>query len=703
VALQRNGWSGSAHANAAAEPFNHWNEDGPLMADGTGGVNKSCARCHSTGGYRDYLGEDGTDPFVVDNNAPLGTTIECDACHNDAASALSEVFFPSGAHVTGLGKEARCMTCHQGRESTVSLDAHIATVGAADEHTVSTDYSFKNVHYFAAGATLYGGQAMGAAQFPGKLYNGLSTHVADYNVCIECHNPHTLKVRFDECAVCHPGVTDGDTARDLIRMKRSIRDYDGDQNVTEGIAREIDGLAAILYRTIRDYAMQVSAQGITYDGASYPYWFNDNNNDDVNDGDGSFDSWTATLLRAGYNYQYYQKDPGAFAHNRKYVIEFLYDSIEALASHALIDVPELPMLWRNDTGHFDTSADAYRHWDSAPEEDGSIVRGEVDAACARCHSPEGFDFWAEYGIDITRGTQVADGLSCETCHEDFASNPADPPRKLIPTVEFPSGVAIMLDDADAGSAYVPIQDDSFICMSCHKGRESQVQVDERIAQGKPTFRNVHYLPAGAIMFGADAGVAYEYGNNGAYAEKWNHMSPDGPGISKSVSFAGAQCVYCHLEDHSFAPQFKAATCGAVGCHDEATDLHSIRKNRATDYDGDADSTEPLMDEVQTFADRLYDAMKARAIANANDHIVYDAGSYPYWFQDNDDDGVPDVDGDGKNISFGNWTDALSKAAFNYQIFQKEPGAWAHNTPYILQILYDGIDDLGGNLTGLTRP
>jgi hypothetical protein len=30
-------------------------------------------------------------------------------------------------------------------------------------------------------------------------------------------------------------------------------------------------------------------------------------------------------------------------------------------------------------------------------------------------------------------------------------------------------------------------------------------------------------------------------------------------------------------------------------------------------------------------------------------------------------------------------------------------AWAHNNKYIVQILYDSIDDLDGDLTGLIRP
>ena len=44
----------------------------------------------------------------------------------------------------------------------------------------------------------------------------------------------------------------------------------------------------------------------------------------------AYANWTPALLRAAYNYQYFQKDPGAFAHNPKYTLQELYDSIEAV-------------------------------------------------------------------------------------------------------------------------------------------------------------------------------------------------------------------------------------------------------------------------------------------------------------------------------------------------------------------------------------
>ncbi|MGW8317911.1 MAG: cytochrome c3 family protein, partial [Candidatus Promineifilaceae bacterium] len=108
-------WMGSGHADATAEAFVHWNEDDPPE------VPTSCAKCHSTPGYQDYIGADGSEAGVVDQAAPIGTTVECVACHNDVTLTMSSVVFPSGVEVTGLGPEARCMQCHQGRESGVSV------------------------------------------------------------------------------------------------------------------------------------------------------------------------------------------------------------------------------------------------------------------------------------------------------------------------------------------------------------------------------------------------------------------------------------------------------------------------------------------------------------------------------------------------------------------------------------------------------
>jgi hypothetical protein len=57
-------WLSSAHADFTAEAFTHWNEEDPAE------VPTNCAKCHSSEGYQDYLGADGTEANVVDNPGP---------------------------------------------------------------------------------------------------------------------------------------------------------------------------------------------------------------------------------------------------------------------------------------------------------------------------------------------------------------------------------------------------------------------------------------------------------------------------------------------------------------------------------------------------------------------------------------------------------------------------------------------------------
>jgi len=132
-------WASSPHAKRDAEPFNHWNKERAIPVE--------CARCHSTPGFLDYLGADGTAAGVVNHLAPIGTVITCIACHNAKTLTLSSVIFPSGLKVDKLGPEARCMTCHQGRESTVSVNKAIANQG---DDAVNPKLGFINVHYRAA-------------------------------------------------------------------------------------------------------------------------------------------------------------------------------------------------------------------------------------------------------------------------------------------------------------------------------------------------------------------------------------------------------------------------------------------------------------------------------------------------------------------------------------------------------------------------
>ena len=54
------GWAASPHSRITAEPFNHWNKEGM--------VPPACAKCNSTYGFRDFIGDDGSTPGKIDDD-----------------------------------------------------------------------------------------------------------------------------------------------------------------------------------------------------------------------------------------------------------------------------------------------------------------------------------------------------------------------------------------------------------------------------------------------------------------------------------------------------------------------------------------------------------------------------------------------------------------------------------------------------------
>jgi len=322
-------WASSPHAKRSAEPFNHWNKEGNIPVE--------CARCHSTPGFIDYLGADGSTAGKIDHPAPIGTVITCMACHNSKAVALTSVTFPSGKKIDNQGPDARCMTCHQGVESTISMNK--AVNGITDDK-VEPKLEFVNVHYAAAGAMLNGNIAQVGYEYPGKTYVGRREHQAPYNRCTGCHEVHTVAIKVNDCAACHKEVTD---KASLHKIRVSKDDRDGNGDITEGVAQEVEHLRVKLLAAITDYAKTVGGKPVVYELEAYPYFFNDTNgNGAVDKGEAIFPnrykSWTPRLLKAAYNYQFVTKDPGAFAHNGTYAIELLQDSLADLGAKVKVEL-----------------------------------------------------------------------------------------------------------------------------------------------------------------------------------------------------------------------------------------------------------------------------------------------------------------------------------------------------------------------------
>ncbi len=78
-------------------------------------------------------------------------------------------------------------------------------------------------------------------------------------------------------------------------------------------------------------------------------------------------------------------------------------------------------------------------------------------------------------------------------------------------------------------------------------------------------------------------------------------------------------------------------------------------------------------------------------------------AYPYFFIDTNANGASDP---GEAIfpnAYNTWTPSLLQAAYNYQYAAKDPGGFAHNGQYVLQLLYDSIQSIGGSTSGMVRP
>lgn len=663
-------WAGSGHADAESGSFTHWDEDGE--------VSQRCARCHSEGGILDYYGEDGSDFLSVDAPAELGTVVSCVACHNETASTLDFVVFPSGEEVDIPGDSARCMVCHQGRASQATVVEDIEAAGVGPNE-VSEELGFINIHYYAAAASLYGSVANGGYEMADNYYQGQFEHVPGYQECDDCHNAHTLELKIDECSECHD-VDDIEEVRE-IRMVGSLVDYDGDGDVEEGLYGEILGMQEVLLATVQLYATNVVGMPIGY-GSGYPYFFNDTDGDGViSEEEGVFPnqyaSFTPNLLIGAYNYQFSHSDPGNYSHNPKYHIQIMYDTIAMLSAEMGMTTEDMvAQVNRDDYGHFDATLGAFRHWD----ED-----GEVSARCSVCHTSEGLPFQLENGVAIA--FPPSESLECATCHDDLEDFSIYEQEFVV----FPSGAELAFEE----------EDPSNLCLNCHQGRNSGVNIqaaidnagvgDDEVSEAL-RFQNPHYFAGGASLFGAEAIGAYQYPDM-EYAGQFEHAE------------GFATCADCHSIHTGIVQVAECTTCHEG---DENLDPATIRfvpeGEEAVDFDGDGDVTEGIAGELAT----LEEVLLAEILTYASETIgtpIAQGGGYPYWFTDTNGNGVVDEDEASRDNAYATWTPTLLKAIYNWQWIHSDPGGYAHNPEYLIQVMYDTLMDVGGEevVAGMTRP
>jgi hypothetical protein len=158
------------------------------------------------------------------------------------------------------------------------------------------------------------------------------------------------------------------------------------------------------------------------------------------------------------------------------------------------------------------------------------------------------------------------------------------------------------------------------------------------------------------------------------------------------------CVRCH-DEHTL--EMKSETC--IDCHTiTGTELRDIRVD-TTDFDGDGDILVGISQEIDSFHSILMDAIKLYADEEIGIPIGYHPQAYPYFFIDTNSDGSIDSEEAAFINQYPTWTPRLLRAAYNLSYSSHDPGAFAHNSDYILQVLYDSIEDIGGDVSKLQRP
>jgi hypothetical protein len=314
-------WQGHFNRNALA--FHYWDKQKAIPP--------VCARCHGAMSVPEYLKEGKVGPAAHVKNG-----FACTNCHADmltyARYSVPKVHFPSGVTVDSGNNDANlCMTCHQGRESTANVNKAVAGMPL---DTPNPKLNFIHVHFFGAGATIYGTEAKVGYEYAGKTYVGRFAHQPNVSTCTGCHQPHTGEVKIDRCGGCHAGVKE---LADLANIRMATKgDFDGNGK-EEGLAKEIVGLQKELYAAIQTYAKNVGGVPIAYTEEEYPHWYKDTNGNGRVDSEeismaNKYPAYTPRLLEAVYNYTYSLRDPGGAYHNGRYVLQLLYDSLDSLAA-----------------------------------------------------------------------------------------------------------------------------------------------------------------------------------------------------------------------------------------------------------------------------------------------------------------------------------------------------------------------------------
>jgi hypothetical protein len=721
-----------------------------------------CARCHSSDGFRDFIGADGsasnianvqysgTDVTTVcvangalpclDTNKVLGTNattvyyangFRCDACHNGATvlggGTLNQHTFPRGNAVTMDGNTAICSQCHDGGRpgyevsKLLAQSPELAYTTAPDTQLTGTNNKTVRAHYLPAASSLFGADASNWYQYPGAVYTSQNKH-GGIAACTDCHSPHTGSVFPDsnpadpsntiaaKCGGCHNDELTGLPVANFAQLEESRQfgfegDIDGN-GTQESLNVEIAGLRAKLLAGIQSYATNVVGTAICFDNsASNPNRFYLDDGSSVNGRCGTqtteYNKYTPRLLRAAYNYMIATNDFGAWAHNPRYAIEVIYDAIADLNIALAPLGKQVPNGKRAFNGHFGAA-------DAASPYSAMLYHGGSNAVTGELIPPMGG--WS---------------AACGQCHGGAAgltSYLAGMPAAL--TVATPAVPAMQ-------------------CNTCHTYNGADMK-------GLRSISKVYFPPqknggstAGEVSFnGTDLPVTFALcGSCHSARENMNTVDLKGMVAGTfntglvNMHYLGAAATVMGSRTHSwyeyagktytaFPAFWKSGTNGrapgphgsphgaeCTGCHQGKASKHSFEVDFTYCATCHVDETAtgggdyrlaPKEEEFLSMKAELLAALDAYVNLPAN-QAAFQAGNggataLGLCYDGNTYGYLLVRKAAGCSTTAAKLDLNSGRAGYNLHWMNKDPGAWAHNEFYAAQLAYDSIVGLGGTPT-----
>jgi predicted CXXCH cytochrome family protein len=669
------------------------------------GFDNQCATCHGP---------------TAELNASGNMSVTCTACHGASSADPTH----TATIVAAANASPLCNNCHSGDH--LGLGKAITEKVAASKHDITTSghsgscgrcHTQEGYLAFDAGTESYGAVSTTA-------YNG-TTNVS----CAACHDPHTSALRvprgwnvgsaqYNLCTSCHnltdasgTPIASGLTVSGQATLPKQQHSKDWFRNIASTHYDLTTTGVGSASTVIEGYAVRKNSATACTDCHGHELYTNTGGVSGAVPTAGTIHTDWAQSAHAG----------GLLTAKKALYATQGYSRTTTNAA-AIMAV-----------GVDGTSGPAWEHydWDKTYKADGSDAGTDPDddrAQCQRCHTSTGIsnfltnpaaynpinnDFSHLVGWvgtpgtkSVTTGSKQNELLYCWGCHKSVETGELRNPGAITETY------AAATTGSPTATVTYPDINQSNVCMGCHLGREVGQNVANDIdADGVRGFINSHYLTAGATIFN-ESGYEFAGQDYSSYGYHKNVGMNDAFGTGTA-----GPCVTCHMTG-SGSHSFKALNASGAPATTECSKCHGGLTNTV------------LTASEEEFAlamDQLKAALAAKRImfSTANPYFFYDANNNGVLDAFNEDvngnltlDAGEDLDQDGvidtseTTIAFTNWAGVygLAKwrdvmgAAFNYNLLEHDPGAFAHNHQYGLKLIADSIDFLAdGTVDGLGIP